>query len=456
MGGLVAYIEDLMNEQVRRGDDVAYFFAGRYYPYGGGPRLKRWRREGVTMLEVVNSPLYDHGRQPELELDEPQLEHIFESVLPEWRPDAVHVHELAGLPSSILEIARRAEFPVLFTLQDYFPLCPTFRLIDADGVTCLSRNVGLECVRATEADPRPPELLFGATLRHDLEASRLLRRLPESLRNKLIGKAVSVANGRVRRRHHRVSGRPSAEAFQRRRNINVERLNRTDLLIAMSNRVSEIYSTLGISRDRLRTMQLTLAHVDRLRPKTVRRATQPLTFATLGGGESTEKGGKVLLEAARMLEEEASQGKFRLLIEGRVDVGIAREAASVPGVEVRSRFKPDQLDAVLDEVDVGLMPSVWEEAYGYAGIEFLAKGVPVIANAIGGMPEYVREGETGWLNRSCSAPELARIMRDIIERPAQVAQLNARILAARDTIIKPMARHGDEIDAVYRELSACA
>jgi hypothetical protein len=43
-------------------------------------------------------------------------------------------------------------------------------------------------------------------------------------------------------------------------------------------------------------------------------------------------------------------------------------------------------------------------------------------------------------------------MRGVVERPEQVVQLNARILAARETIIKPMARHGDEIDGVYREL----
>jgi len=28
-----------------------------------------------------------------------------------------------------------------------------------------------------------------------------------------------------------------------------------------------------------------------------------------------------------------------------------------------------------------------------------------------------------------------------------------KILDARETIIKPMARHGDEIDTIYRELS---
>jgi len=54
-----------------------------------------------------------------------------------------------------------------------------------------------------------------------------------------------------------------------------------------------------------------------------------------------------------------------------------------------------ELDHILDEVDVGIMPSVREEAYGYAGMEFLAKGIPVISNAIGGLVDYTREGETG-------------------------------------------------------------
>ena len=84
------------------------------------------------------------------------------------------------------------------------------------------------------------------------------------------------------------------------------------------------------------------------------------------------------------------------------------------------------------------MPSVWEEAYGYAGVEFLAKGIPVIANAIGGMPDYTREGETGWLNRSCSAEELARIIAGIVDRPEQVVELNERLIATRDSVVKPM------------------
>ena len=48
-GGLIAYIEDLMREQVRRGDEVAYFFSGRMYPRNRGPALRRWVRDDVPM-----------------------------------------------------------------------------------------------------------------------------------------------------------------------------------------------------------------------------------------------------------------------------------------------------------------------------------------------------------------------------------------------------------------------
>jgi len=140
-----------------------------------------------------------------------------------------------------------------------------------------------------------------------------------------------------------------------------------------------------------------------------------------------------------------------LLVRGHLDPEFAREAARTPGIEIGGPYAPAELDAILDEIDVGIMSSIWEEAYGYAGVEFLAKGIPVIANAIGGMTDYTRDGETGWLNRSCSADELAEIMGDIVDRPDQVARLNARVLAEHDSIVKPLARHADEMETIYRE-----
>ncbi|MBK8536016.1 MAG: glycosyltransferase [Candidatus Competibacteraceae bacterium] len=44
-----------------------------------------------------------------------------------------------------------------------------------------------------------------------------------------------------------------------------------------------------------------------------------------------------------------------------------------------------------------LMTPKWLEAFGIVGIEALACGTPVIAYQRGGVSEYVRDGETGWL-----------------------------------------------------------
>jgi glycosyltransferase involved in cell wall biosynthesis len=448
----VAYVEDLMEEQVRRGHEVAYFFSGRQYPLARGPRLRRWERGGVAMLELVNSPLYDHGRQPELEVAEPRIESTLARVLDDLRPDAVHVHELAGLPFSLLDVIRRSGTPAIVTLQDYFPLCSTFKLLDANGHVCLRREIGADCVATVAADPRDPGLLVEATVAFHLARVPLLRSLPSARSDALIGRVARAAARRevVRRRRRDPTPTPSAEAFQRRREANVDRLNRADRVIAMSHRVAEIYAQLGVDPGRLSTVHLTLAHIERLRPRRPRGG-ETVTFATLAGFESVAKGARLLLDAMRELSGHAEAGRFRLLVLGHVDGEFAQAAEGIPGIEIRGRYAPADLDAILDDVDVGIMSSIWEEAYGYVGIEFLAKGIPVIANAIGGMTDYTRDGETGWLNRSCSAAELASIMAGVIERPETVADLNARLLADRGSIVKPFARHAEEMDALYRE-----
>jgi glycosyltransferase involved in cell wall biosynthesis len=48
-------------------------------------------------------------------------------------------------------------------------------------------------------------------------------------------------------------------------------------------------------------------------------------------------------------------------------------------------------------MDVLAMPSEWLETFGRVSIEAQACGVPVMGSRIGGIPETLREGETGWL-----------------------------------------------------------
>lgn len=53
--------------------------------------------------------------------------------------------------------------------------------------------------------------------------------------------------------------------------------------------------------------------------------------------------------------------------------------------------------SLLDRVDMFVMPSVWPEPYGLAGVEAVSRGVPVVAYAAGGIPEWLIDGENGCL-----------------------------------------------------------
>jgi glycosyltransferase involved in cell wall biosynthesis len=108
---------------------------------------------------------------------------------------------------------------------------------------------------------------------------------------------------------------------------------------------------------------------------------------------------------------------------------------------------------MLEAVDVGLIPSTWEEAFGFVGLEFLAKGVPIIGNARGGIRDYTIDGVTGWVNRTNDAAGLARLMAAIIANPDSVAALSRSIRARRGEFIKTMRAHGEEIENLYRSLS---
>lgn len=464
-GGLVGYAEDLMDAQVARGDEISYFFSGRSYPLGG-PRVWRWRRRGVRMYELLNPPVIvapgDRGtRRPAADLQEERSERLFAEVLGAVRPDVVHVQELAGIPSSVLEHPGWVGVPVLMTLQDYSPLCPTVKLFDVDGAVCLRREPASECVRCCRDAPADDRELMRLTLRH--HRRQATRRFPALVH--LPGPS------RLERRDHANAGSDAAatplvetrakghdrpvDEFRARREVNVARLSRVDALVAMSDRVAQIYTQLGVAPDRIRVMRLTLGHIAQLHPRTFSAAGRPVRFVTLGGCASAAKGAQIVIGAIEQLARTGmTADDLTLSVAGHVDPAVEERLTACPLVRLVGDYSSGDLDALLDRHDVGLVPSVWEEAFGYVGLELLAKGLPVIGNAIGGIGEYTRDGETGWLNHDRSASGLAQIMHRIIDDPEEVVRLHTRTVEARAGLVQPVAQHAEQIALLYAELVA--
>jgi glycosyltransferase involved in cell wall biosynthesis len=192
--------------------------------------------------------------------------------------------------------------------------------------------------------------------------------------------------------------------------------------------------------------------IARLRPRRLSSPPATLTFATLNGCVSPSKGAEVMASALRALRQRGLAGRFRLLVVGHVHPSVREEVAEFPGVELIPGYDRRDLDRLLERVDVGIVPSAWEEVLGYTGIEMLAKGIPLVANPLGGIVEYAREGETAWLNHSCTGEGIAEIVATLVAEPGGVVAMHKRVVAARDSVVLPMTRQAPAVEALYREL----
>lgn len=64
------------------------------------------------------------------------------------------------------------------------------------------------------------------------------------------------------------------------------------------------------------------------------------------------------------------------------------------------------------KVDVTIVPSMWEEAFGKVIIESHYNGIPVIGSNLGGIPEIIEDGLTGMLFNPYSPDDLEKKMLD--------------------------------------------
>ncbi|MCJ2068045.1 glycosyltransferase family 4 protein [Methylobacterium sp. J-030] len=150
---------------------------------------------------------------------------------------------------------------------------------------------------------------------------------------------------------------------------------------------------------------------------------RPLRVLMLGR-ISRIKGQDVLIEAVAALPE-AQRQRIELRIVGSAFEDEARERAlaeriAAAGLAERVRLEPFVADpaALYRWADVVTMPSQRPESLGRVAIEAMAYGVPPLVTAVGGLPEVVEHGRTGWIVPSGSPEPITRALAALIADPA--------------------------------------
>jgi len=122
------------------------------------------------------------------------------------------------------------------------------------------------------------------------------------------------------------------------------------------------------------------------------------------------------------------------------------------GLAADVEFLGEQIDlpAAMRGADLFLLPSE-TESFGLAALEAMACGLPVIASAVGGLPEVIADGETGFLRPMGDVAAMTAAARRLLDDPA----LRARFAAAARLRAETQYRRDPAVDsylAVYRRV----
>ena len=344
--------------------------------------------ENSIRLIRVNKPSRDYTFRSKYE--DNKIANIFEKYLVEVKPDIVHIGHLSHLTISIVEIVKKYEIPIIFTLHDYWMMCIRGQLIQDN----LSLCSGPEIEKCSECNKK----YFTSHSQAKEEISYWL-------------KTLKIINENV------------------------------DLFISPSKFLKKKYIEYGISEDKIIYMDYGF---NKELFKGIKRNTSiKIKFGFLGRIVPV-KGISLLIDAFNQIDH----SKAELNIYGKLPSShlYLQDRSLNSVINFKGSYNYKEISRILSNIDVLVVPSIWNENSPLVIHEaFLAK-IPVITSDLGGMAELIKHEENGLLFEPGSVEDLRNKMELFINNPKLIKDYS------QETYVRSIQEDVKDIMKLYLKL----
>lgn len=340
----------------------------------------------------------------------------FQALCEDFRPDVIHmsnVHRQITLSILDAPYLRQHKVPVVYTAHDYILCCPCYTMVDGEGKVC--------------------DACLDGRFRHCLE-----KRCVKGSHTK---SALAMAEAAFLRAHKSYA--------------------KIDRIVCPSQFMKSKLDEAGFS-DKTVYLQnfLTQKQVDMANKvfnpeKYEREKPYFLFFGRLDKVKGIETLVRAFIGVASGLPEE---WKLKIVGDGpqRGDIEhlLAETDESLrKRIELLGYKSGEELQSIVANARFAVMPSEWRENMPYSGMEALAAGTPIIGAGIGGIPELVSEGETGFVCDPGDAGSLAEAIIRGIAFCKDCAAYRAMQSRCRDYVMKncDQGRFMERLVEIYQE-----
>lgn len=201
-------------------------------------------------------------------------------------------------------------------------------------------------------------------------------------------------------------------------------------LLVASRHMREALSKGGFDSRKIGVLPCLIASRD---PTPCPIPTGPFRAVFVGRVEPT-KGADVFVRAISMLRDVSGiiVGDGAVLEDVR---RLALELGVSSRIELTGGLPNDQALARMRSSHVVVVPSCWPEPFGMVGIEAMGVGRAVIGSNVGGIPDWLADGETGLLVPPADAHALANAIGRLMSDPDEIARMGQRAWQAAESFL---------------------
>ncbi len=154
-------------------------------------------------------------------------------------------------------------------------------------------------------------------------------------------------------------------------------------------------------------------------------------LASVGSFEH-RKGHPILFEAISKLAVGHFPEIHLMMVGDGPDVRVLKDTVNELAIERNVSFFPFTTEPqyVFERIDITALPSLYKEGLPNVLLESMSMGVPVVSSNLGGVPEIVVNGETGFIVEPGNSDQLANAIQKLWDNRSNYVRMkkNARIL----------------------------
>lgn len=244
---------------------------------------------------------------------------------------------------------------------------------------------------------------------------------------------------------------PSASFFQRRGIKTI--CSRADLVIAVSKSVKNFLLEKIIKIPAKVAVIPNAIDISGEEPKVTRHPSRNDRELIIGtaGALVKPKGQIYLIRAFAEISKKFPEAKLEIVGTGVEKENLKKEISTLNlNAKVQLLGRQDDVKKIIKEWDIFVLPSL-SESFGIVLLEAMEIGVPIVASAVGGVPEIIKSGETGVLVPAGNVEKLVKAINSLLLEKTYRARL------AKNAFIS-LKKHYDwskiigEIEKIYEKL----